>query len=43
MEVLVAAAAIVLFMVIGWLVRQGPARDGESLPGNRDRADLGGP
>jgi hypothetical protein len=42
-EIVVAVAVIGIVVAIIWTVRQGPPKEGEALPGNRDRTDLGGP
>jgi hypothetical protein len=42
-EIVLGLAVIATVVAIIWIVRQGPPRDGDGLPGNRDRTDLGGP
>jgi hypothetical protein len=42
-EIVLAVALIGIVVATIWTIRQGAPKDGEALPGNRDRTDLGGP
>jgi hypothetical protein len=41
-EIVLALAILAILGAVVFIVRQGPPKEGEALPGNRDETHLGG-